>query len=319
MASAIGSPLKVDTATAAVSRPHVAKVCVELDVTKVLPRRIRISAQSGVATGGFWQTISYDNLPKYCSQCLTIGHSREQCRNRPMAVVSVQEDKGKQPFIDLPRSSCSTPPKINFEIGQCSSPKSPTKPSFLVTEKSAYVAPGHALPLRASSVPCELDKMLAKAADTDIDRTLSEECSSTALLYQQPAWLEHKLLPQNLQEELERNRGPVPIFTPSPFPTEIQTGDTESSNMPKQRITDNNSSHSSPRMEVREQSNAVDMDPGSGRSELLGELQQAAEFPPLAAIKVKNRRTKNRGGTKVVSPPHTRSAAGSKPPPIPND
>ncbi|KAG0466786.1 hypothetical protein HPP92_018366 [Vanilla planifolia] len=161
--------------------------------------------------------------------------------------------------------------------------------------------------------------MLAKAADSDIDRTLSEECSSTALLYQQPAWLEHKLLPQNLQEELERNRGPVPIFTPSPFPTEIQTGDTESSNMPKQRITDNNSSHSPPRMEVREQSNAVDMDPCSGRSELLGELQQAAEFPPLAAIKVKNRRTKNRGGTKVVSPPHTRSAAGSKPPPIPND
>ncbi|KAG0470535.1 hypothetical protein HPP92_017235 [Vanilla planifolia] len=43
-------------------------------------------------------------------------------------------------------------------------------------------------------------------------------------------------------------------------------------------------------------------------------MQQPVDFPPLSNLKVKTRKHKNKGGTKPVSPPCTRSAAGLKPP-----
>lgn len=50
IASAIGKPLRIDQATASLTRQSVARVLVEYDVTEPLLLRIRI----GVGDFGFW-------------------------------------------------------------------------------------------------------------------------------------------------------------------------------------------------------------------------------------------------------------------------
>lgn len=68
--NAIGVPLKIDSATTILSRPNVVRFCVELDVCKELPRRIWIS----MADGGFWQNVTYEEIPHYCVNYHKQGH-----------------------------------------------------------------------------------------------------------------------------------------------------------------------------------------------------------------------------------------------------
>ncbi|KAL0449147.1 UNVERIFIED_CONTAM: hypothetical protein Slati_1471100 [Sesamum latifolium] len=69
IASLVGSPLKLDEATADGFRPSVARVCVEIDLMK--PR----SASIWIGTEGkyFSQQVLYERCPKYCSQCRQLG------------------------------------------------------------------------------------------------------------------------------------------------------------------------------------------------------------------------------------------------------
>ena len=75
IASAIGQPLRIDQATATLSRPSVARVLVEHDVTQPLLPRIRI----GVGDSGFWQNVVYEKIPLYCASCKHLGHAAETC------------------------------------------------------------------------------------------------------------------------------------------------------------------------------------------------------------------------------------------------
>nr|XP_027060691.1 uncharacterized protein LOC113687226 [Coffea arabica] len=74
--TAIGSPLQVDAATASLSRPSVARICNDLDIFKGLPVRI----WNGAGVHGFWQRVTYENLPSYCSTCNHQGHYSLDCR-----------------------------------------------------------------------------------------------------------------------------------------------------------------------------------------------------------------------------------------------
>lgn len=64
IAAAIGTPLRVDHATASVNRLSVARVLVEYDVSKPLLPRIWI----GEKDSGFWQDVVFERVPAYCSQ-----------------------------------------------------------------------------------------------------------------------------------------------------------------------------------------------------------------------------------------------------------
>ncbi|KAL9420883.1 hypothetical protein AB3S75_038453 [Citrus x aurantiifolia] len=75
IASAIGTPLRVDHATASVNRPSVARVLVEYDVSKPLLPRIWI----GEGESGFWQTVVFERVPAYCESCKHLGHSVDSC------------------------------------------------------------------------------------------------------------------------------------------------------------------------------------------------------------------------------------------------
>lgn len=72
----LGRPLYLDSATVSLSRPSVARVCVELDLLKTLPSRVWIVMGAGE---GFWQPLVAESLPLYCSHCFRQGHIPETC------------------------------------------------------------------------------------------------------------------------------------------------------------------------------------------------------------------------------------------------
>lgn len=76
IASLLGTPLRLDSATASLKRPSMARVQIELDLLKDHPQKIWISTEG---EEGFWQKVDYENVPPYCQHCWHIGHSESMC------------------------------------------------------------------------------------------------------------------------------------------------------------------------------------------------------------------------------------------------
>ncbi|CAI9112842.1 OLC1v1013336C1 [Oldenlandia corymbosa var. corymbosa] len=76
IASAVGKPLQVDALTLNLTRPSVARFCVEVDLLKELPKSIRI----GKKGKKFEQFYTYEYVPAYCQSCCKIGHKAIDCR-----------------------------------------------------------------------------------------------------------------------------------------------------------------------------------------------------------------------------------------------
>src|SRR3954470_17173316 len=74
--SLLGKPLTLDAATADLSRPNVARVCVEIDLLKKLTHRVRLDCEDAE---GFWQDVIYEKLPSYCKHCKHLGHDSSIC------------------------------------------------------------------------------------------------------------------------------------------------------------------------------------------------------------------------------------------------
>ncbi|KDP31715.1 hypothetical protein JCGZ_14928 [Jatropha curcas] len=75
IANLIGKPLKVDATTSTLSRRSVARVCVELDLSKDLHNRVWIDN----GDLGFFQPVSYESLPLFCPKCCRFGHKIQSC------------------------------------------------------------------------------------------------------------------------------------------------------------------------------------------------------------------------------------------------
>ncbi|CAI9102519.1 OLC1v1000801C1 [Oldenlandia corymbosa var. corymbosa] len=76
IASAVGKPLQVDTPTLNLTRPSVARFCVEVDLMKDLPKSIRI----GKKGKKYEQHYTYEYVPSYCPACCKIGHKEVDCK-----------------------------------------------------------------------------------------------------------------------------------------------------------------------------------------------------------------------------------------------
>ncbi|KAI0524502.1 hypothetical protein KFK09_003873 [Dendrobium nobile] len=75
LASIFGHPLQTDKATALVSRPSVARVLVEMDVSKKHPIKIWIGSE----VKRYFQKVDFENLPIFCSFYKMQGHAVNQC------------------------------------------------------------------------------------------------------------------------------------------------------------------------------------------------------------------------------------------------
>ncbi|XP_060170928.1 uncharacterized protein LOC132601893 [Lycium barbarum] len=77
----IGTPLIMDAATSSRTRPSMAKVRVEVDLTKPQIDKIWVGLEDeSHPLKGFYQKIEYESVPKFCTHCRKIGHSLVQCR-----------------------------------------------------------------------------------------------------------------------------------------------------------------------------------------------------------------------------------------------
>lgn len=103
----IGFPLRMDAATASLKRPGAARVQAEIDLLKDRPEKIWIGIEGA---DGFWQQITYDNVPSYCCHCWHVGHSEQMCHVHNPELKSSDalkqnlsgKNNGKKNGADLP-------------------------------------------------------------------------------------------------------------------------------------------------------------------------------------------------------------------------
>ena len=75
LASVLGRLMKIDAATGDLRRPSVARVLVEIDVSRAPVKRLWI----GDEEYGFWQPVEYEKWPAFCSFCERFGHAQQDC------------------------------------------------------------------------------------------------------------------------------------------------------------------------------------------------------------------------------------------------
>ena len=78
------NPLYMDRITAVQQRLAYAKICVEIEASKNIPKRIEVELGNGsvisISVEVLW-------LPPKCSRCCIFGHVDKSCPCKPMAVV----------------------------------------------------------------------------------------------------------------------------------------------------------------------------------------------------------------------------------------
>ncbi|VFQ84581.1 unnamed protein product [Cuscuta campestris] len=121
----IGTPLKMDNATLMLSRPSVAHLCIELDLTKELPRAVWIH----LGSLSFLQPVNYEDLPDFCKRCKTFGHTT--CKKAGKATrwirrdlrLNHEEDKGGDLVFksSVPPSSMVNTTCVNVPLNGSSS------------------------------------------------------------------------------------------------------------------------------------------------------------------------------------------------------
>ncbi|KAL0928315.1 hypothetical protein M5K25_000189 [Dendrobium thyrsiflorum] len=75
LASIFGRPLQIDQATAAVSRPSVTRVLVEMDISRKHPKEVWIGSE----LNGYQQKVELENFPVFCGFCKMHGHANSEC------------------------------------------------------------------------------------------------------------------------------------------------------------------------------------------------------------------------------------------------
>ncbi|VFQ87014.1 unnamed protein product [Cuscuta campestris] len=121
IANLIGRPLRTDTATKNLSRPSVARLCVELDLSKEIPKAIWIH----LVKLSFFQPIYYEDLPDFCSCCKQFGHTncKEGVRSSRWTRRDTTKTNVNAQGISQPRASKPLQQDTKFEQQLTTDPK----------------------------------------------------------------------------------------------------------------------------------------------------------------------------------------------------
>lgn len=146
IAGSIGHVLQVDRNTLCLTRTDVARVCVQLDVSKQPPPRVWV----GAGTGGNWQTVVYPSLPLFCLSCKRLGHPPSKCKKKPAAPDG-------PPDVAAPSSSSAgDPPLFCFSCKSAGHLESQCKkkgPAHSTTPATPEIPAQDHGPLNAAPVP----------------------------------------------------------------------------------------------------------------------------------------------------------------------
>ncbi|RAL51607.1 hypothetical protein DM860_018265 [Cuscuta australis] len=104
----IGKLLGVDSVTLAKAKPHVARVCVEMDLLAPRPKDIFVGVSEvfGEEDCGFVQPVVYEKVPYYCDYCWRQGHSLERCK---LYKPETQQPKPKSKTHSAPPTQTPNP------------------------------------------------------------------------------------------------------------------------------------------------------------------------------------------------------------------
>lgn len=98
IASGLGCLIYTDECTTNTERIFNARVLIEMDITKELPKSITLQDPSGKE---FEQTVVYDWLPQYCKKCLMVGHDCDVEQGIVGAYSKVYKVKQQQQRAEL--------------------------------------------------------------------------------------------------------------------------------------------------------------------------------------------------------------------------
>lgn len=88
--------LSLDSATDYKTRPSMAKVRVEVDLTKTKLNSVWVDLDhESKPSKGYTQKLEYENVPKYYRHCKLLGHSIVECRNAEKKHVGKDKSAGK--------------------------------------------------------------------------------------------------------------------------------------------------------------------------------------------------------------------------------
>ncbi|KAH0712244.1 hypothetical protein KY289_008203 [Solanum tuberosum] len=80
--SPIGKALYLDSATMQKTRGSVAKVRVQIDLTKERPQHVWLGFSEKDPNLGKWQLVEYEDVPSYCIYCKHQGHIISECTQK---------------------------------------------------------------------------------------------------------------------------------------------------------------------------------------------------------------------------------------------
>ncbi|KAI0516335.1 hypothetical protein KFK09_009007 [Dendrobium nobile] len=75
LGSIFGRPLQTDQATASRTRPSVARILVEVDITKKHAKEVWVGSKAL----GYLQKVEFEKIPDFCTHCKAHGHSIAEC------------------------------------------------------------------------------------------------------------------------------------------------------------------------------------------------------------------------------------------------
>ncbi|KAI0531186.1 hypothetical protein KFK09_000739 [Dendrobium nobile] len=75
LGSIFGRPLQTDQATASKTRPCVARVLVEVDISKKHPKEVWVGSKAY----GYMQKAEFEKVPEFCNHCKMHGHAIAEC------------------------------------------------------------------------------------------------------------------------------------------------------------------------------------------------------------------------------------------------
>ncbi|XP_019251096.1 PREDICTED: uncharacterized protein LOC109230012 [Nicotiana attenuata] len=88
--STLGNPIYAAECTTGAGRISYARLLVEMDVTKPLPKQVKLQDPKGKE---MMQEVEYDWEPKYCSKCLKIGHECIESKKPMQQQRNLQQKK----------------------------------------------------------------------------------------------------------------------------------------------------------------------------------------------------------------------------------
>jgi len=127
--SILGVPLYADECTTHQYRISFARLLIEMDVTKELPKEVQIEDVHGKV---FKQQVMYDWTPPFCGKCKMVGHDcSSSWQPQPRSVRPAIQKKTVQKWVPKVQQNDTRPPIVTVVA-------TPNQPISQVTDKDGW-------------------------------------------------------------------------------------------------------------------------------------------------------------------------------------